>query len=180
MRDNVHPIRQDSEALQRQAFAWAETFAQGLPRTAIQTLASAWMRVNGRVDPGAYMLPALGGVDLSFSAGGGTQQSTIQLGTALLVMSVSLRCFLDDAADDTSMLTARLQLPNLQGYLIGAPGQDLNVQLLAENATWLPLPVPWLILPQDQATFTGTAGAALAGNATLSLGYLGSWVYGLA
>lgn len=174
------PTKGQMAEAQIQAWAWAERFGKGLPLTALQALASGYVRVNGRVDPGAYMLPALVSLDLSFSAGGGQQQTTMQLGVPLLVLSVTQRCFLDNGGDDTSMLSSHLSLPNLQGYLLGQPGQDLNVQVLAENGTWLPLMVPWLILPQDQATLVATASAALAGNATLSTGLMGAWIYGLA
>lgn len=172
-------MSRENEIEVRASWAWAERFGRGLPTTALAALAYAYQRVNGRVDQAAYMLPALVTRDLSFVAGGGVQQTTIQIGTALLVTSISQRCFLDNAADDTSMLVSRVQLPNQQGYLLGDPSSDANIQVLAENATWLPLLIPWLLLPQDQAVYIGTASAALAGNATLSLGLAGAWIYGL-
>ncbi len=162
-----------------EARRWAQTFGEGLPVTAQNALAYAWGRVNGRVDQGAYMLPALLSRDLTLTAAGGLQQTALQLGTALLVTAVSERIYLDNVLDDTSMVTSQLQLPNLQGLLVGDPGNPFNCSLLAENATWLPLLLPFVLFPSDQATFSATPSAALAGTAFLSLGLQGAWIYGL-
>jgi len=163
-----------------EGWQWAKTFGQGLPVTAQQALAYGYDRVNGRVDRNAYMLPALLSRTLTLTAAGGPQQSTLQLGTALLVTSVSMRAYLTDAVnDDTTMLSAQVQLPNLQGNLIGDPGTFFNVALLAENATWLPLLTPWMLFPSDQTTFIATASSGLVGTATLALGLQGNWIYGM-
>ena len=161
------------------AWQWAERFGAGLPITARQALAYGYQRVNGRIDKGAYMLPALTGRDLTFTAGGQTQQSALQLPTALLVTSLFGRVYLDDVNDDSSMLAVQVQLPNLQGLLLGDPGFWLNFQIFAENATGLPLPLPWLLFPSDQTTLTMQSAAALAGNATATLAFQGAWIYGL-
>lgn len=162
-----------------ESWAWAKAFGAGLPVTAQGTLAAAYQRVGGKVSADAYMLPALTSRTLTLSAAGGAQQTTLQLGTALLITSVSCRIYLDDTNDDTTMVTLRFSLPNVQGFLVGDPNNDFNAALLAENGTWLPLLTPWMILPIDQAVFTATPSAAMAGNATVVLGLQGNWVYGL-
>lgn len=167
------------QQLPAEARKWAREFGEGLPVTAQQALAYAWGRVNGRVDIGAYMLPALFSRDLTLTAAGGPQQSSLQLPTAVLVTALSTRIFLDDTNDDTSMITQTLQLPNLQGLLIGDSGTPFNASLLAENATWLPLLLPFVLFPSDQSVWLATPSAALAGTAFVSLGFQGAWIYGL-
>ena len=168
-----------SKELPGAAYSWAKKFGEGLPATCVQALAYAYGRVNGRVDVNAFMLPALISRELTLTAAGGVQQDTIQLGTALMVTSVSCRIFLDNAADDTSMVGLQLQLPNNQGLLVGDPGTNFNASLLAENATWLPLLIPWVLFPSDQTTFTGTPSAGLAGTAEVAFGLQGVSIYGL-
>lgn len=162
-----------------EAWGWASVFGRGLPVTAQAALAYAYQRVNGRVSRDAYMLPALLSRDLTLTAAGQVQQTAMQLPTALLVLGLSARAYLDDTNDDTSMLSLSCQLPNLQGLLIGDPGFQFNVQLLAENATWLPLSLAWMLFPQDQTILQVQSSAALAGNATVSIGLQGAWIYGI-
>lgn len=167
------------QVLPKQAYEWAAEFARGMPVTFQQALAYAWSRVNGRIDQGAFMQPALVSRTLGPLSAGQSQQTTIQLGTALLVTSISERVYVPDADDDTSMVTAQIQLPNTQGLLMGDPGTYFNLSLLAEAATWLPLTLPWVLFPSDQTTYTAQASNALTGTATAVLGLQGVWIYGL-
>ncbi len=158
--------------------AWAKAFGEGLPVTMQQALAYAFTRVNGRVDPNAFLQSALISRDITMSAGE-SQQSSLSLGTCLLVTSVSIRIYLTDSDDDTSMVTSQLRLPNLQGFLLGDTVNDFNSSLLAENATWMPLVIPWVLFPLDQAQLIATAASTMAGQAQYSLGLMGTWLYGI-
>lgn len=167
------------QVIPAEAWDWAEKFGMGTPVTYRKALAYAYSRVNGRVDAGAYESPAYVSRDLELTAPGQTQQTTIQIGTALIVTSLYGRVYLPEEADDSSMLSVQLQLPNTQGLLLGDGSNWVNWQLFAENAVGIPLPTPWVLFPSDQTVWLGRASNALTGTASMSLGLQGNWIYGL-
>lgn len=149
----------------------------GLPSQVVQAVIEVAERVGWAVSDRASLRPATISRTVTVTAGQ-TQPETWRPGTPFVGSLISGRVFLDDAADDSTMVELRFEVPSQAGYLLGDQDENFNASLLCEVSSWIPLLKPWVLFPVEEARMTVIGSASLAGSAVFSLGLMGCWLHG--
>lgn len=111
--------------------------------------------------------------------GSGSSGSTaIDVDLPFVVTGWSARFYSDAGADDSTMVKHALTQTNGSGYLLGDSQGGLSMSLSAELDAWVPLAIPWLMLPREILSWSVTGGAGMVGTATCVLGLSGAYLRG--
>lgn len=142
---------------------------------------TAIRRALGRV--GALMIgddavvhPTVLGYDLTASSGG-TVSSAFDVPGLFIGCAWHARAQFASASDDPALLRLSLTRQTGAPYL-GDSRQGVSLKLLSELQAWTPLPVPWVVLPQD-GTLWRLVAETLVGATRVSIGVSGFCVYGV-
>lgn len=149
----------------------------GLPSQVAQAVIEAAERVGWQVSERAELRPATLSLSVTVTAGQ-IAPETFRPPLPLIASLITSRVYLDTAADDSTMVNQRFEIPSAAGYLLGYADEDLNASVLAEVSSWVPLLKPWILWPVEEARYTVTGGSGLTGTATAVLGLMGVWASG--